>query len=73
MDEIFIADPAAVVLDTKILNKDRRPDLLRLAYGLYQESSAEAVFVISNQKVTEKLVYELESRGVPTFAPIFDS
>ena len=73
MDEIFIADPAAVVLDTKILNKDRRPDLLRLAYGLYQESSAEAVFVISNQKVTEKLVYGLESRGVPTFAPIFDS
>ena len=73
IDEVFIADPAALIFDTKATDPNNRPDLLRLAYGLYKESNAEAVFVISNQKVTEKLVYGLESRGVPTFAPIFDS
>jgi len=73
IDEVFVADRAAMILDTKVMTKDNRPDLLRLAYSLYRESNAEAVFVISNQKVTEKLVYRLEARGVPTFAPIFDS
>lgn len=73
IDEVFIADPAAVVFDTKSLPPENRPNLLRLAHSLYRESDAEAVFVISNQKVTEKLVYGLESRGVPAFAPIFDS
>lgn len=73
LDEVFVADPAAIVLDTKAMAPKDRPDLLRLAYRLYRDSDAEAVFVISNQKVTEKLVYGLESRGVPTFAPIFDS
>lgn len=33
----------------------------------------EAVVVISNQKVTRKLVYGLESRGVPAYGAIFDS
>ncbi|KAK5651721.1 hypothetical protein OQA88_11790 [Cercophora sp. LCS_1] len=33
----------------------------------------EAVVIISNQKVTKKVVYGLESRGVPTFGAIFDS
>jgi len=33
----------------------------------------EAVVVISNQKVTEKIVYGLESRGVPAYGAIFDS
>ena len=73
LDEVFVADPKALVYDTKILDPNKRPDLLRIAYGLYRDSGAEAVFVISNQKVTQKLVYGLESRGVPTFAPIFDS
>ncbi|KAF7503083.1 hypothetical protein GJ744_004330 [Endocarpon pusillum] len=73
IDEVFVADPAALIFDTKAMDRNNRPDLLKLAYGLYKESNAEAVFVISNQKVTEKLVYGLESRGVPTFAPIFDS
>jgi len=33
----------------------------------------EAVVIISNQKVTKKVVYGLESRGVPTYGAIFDS
>ncbi|KAK0629468.1 hypothetical protein B0T17DRAFT_489167 [Bombardia bombarda] len=33
----------------------------------------EAVVIISNQKVTKKVVYGLESRGVPAFGAIFDS
>lgn len=73
LDEVFAADPAALVFDTKAMDHDKRPDLLTLTYNLYRESGAEAVFVISNQSVTEELVYGLESRGVPIFAPIFDS
>jgi hypothetical protein len=73
MDEVFTADPAALVFDTKAMDYDQRPDLLKLAYNLYRESDAEAVFVISNQAATEELIYGLESRGVPAFAPIFDS
>ncbi|KAK1973998.1 tat pathway signal sequence [Colletotrichum cereale] len=33
----------------------------------------EAVVVISNQKVTRKVVYGLESRGIPAYGAIFDS
>ncbi|KAK1756743.1 hypothetical protein QBC47DRAFT_459453 [Echria macrotheca] len=33
----------------------------------------EAVVIISNQKVTKKVVYGLESRGVPAYGAIFDS
>jgi hypothetical protein len=73
IDEVFMADPKALVYDTKTVDPSNRPDLLRIAYRLYRDSGAEAVFVISNQKVTQKIVYGLESRGVPTFAPIFDS
>lgn len=73
IDEVFVADPQAMVFDTNGMGRNDRPDLMRLAYRLYRESEAEAVFVISNQKVTEKLVFGLESRGVPAFAPIFDS
>jgi ribosomal protein L14E/L6E/L27E len=33
----------------------------------------EAVVVISNQRVTRKVVYGLETRGVPAYGAIFDS
>ena len=64
------ADPEALVVNTTLQG---RPNLLQLSYELYASSEAEAVFVISNPHVTRKLVYSLESRGVPTFSPIFDS
>lgn len=73
VDEVFTADPAALFFDTSIATAGQRPDLVRWAYTLYRTSGAEAVFVISNQAVTEELVRELEPRGVPIFAPIFDS
>jgi hypothetical protein len=33
----------------------------------------EGVVVISNQRVTKKVVYGLESRGVAAYGAIFDS
>jgi hypothetical protein len=64
------ADPAAVIWDTK---KFGRPDMVGLAWQLLKESQAEAVFVISNPRVTKMVVYALESRGVAAYGPIFDS
>lgn len=70
IDHVIIADPNAVILNTTSMG---RPDLIQEAYKMYVTSGAEAVFIISNPRVTRKAVYALESRGVPTFAPIFDS
>lgn len=68
-------DSRAVIIDTRQMKKDGRgrPDLTRIAWELYKSEEAEAVFVISNPKVTRKVVYGLESRGVPAFGPIWDS
>jgi hypothetical protein len=63
-------DPNALIWDTR---KQGRPDLVRLAYEMYKEMDAEAVFVISNPKLTRKVVYGMESRGVPGFGPVWDS
>lgn len=70
IDAIYRVDPHAIVWDTR---KQGRPDMVAMTYRLYKESGAEAVFVVSNPKVTRSLIYGLESRGVPAFAPIFDS
>ncbi|KAF1931153.1 uncharacterized protein M421DRAFT_99063 [Didymella exigua CBS 183.55] len=64
------ADPQALVLDT---DAQGRPDLLRVAWGVCREMGAEAVFVLSNERVTRWVVGGLESRGVPAFGPIWDS
>lgn len=69
-EDVLRADPQACVIDTTAKG---RPNLVKLAYELYVESNAEAVFAISNPRVTRKLLYGLNSRGVPVFAPIFDS
>jgi len=70
INRVLHGDPNAIIVDTSVSG---RPDLVQEAYHLYIISNAEAVFVISNSKVTRKVVYGLESRGVPTFAPVFDS
>jgi hypothetical protein len=67
---VLDADPNAVIVNT---TKIRRPDLVGLGYALYKESGAEAVFTISNRKLTYRMMTELESRGVPSYGPIFDS
>lgn len=70
LDHVRHGDPDAIIINTTISG---RPNLVQQAYDLYTQSEAEAVFIISNPRVTRKFVYALESRGVPTFAPIFDS
>jgi ketopantoate hydroxymethyltransferase len=59
-----------VVIDTDEMG---RPDLVQVAWRCYKEVGAEAVFVLSNERVTRRVVRELEGRGVPAFGPIWDS
>ena len=70
MEMVMTVDPEAVVIDSKVMG---RPDLERVAYKEFLECGAEAVFVLSNREVTEKVVLGLECRGVPAFGPIWDS
>lgn len=67
---VLKVDSRANIIDTRFV---KRPDLVTLAYQVYHESGAEAVLVISNPKLTRKVVYGMESRGVPGFGPIWDS
>lgn len=64
------ADPGALIINTRATG---RPDMVALAYHLYLESKAEAVFVLSNPNLTRKVVYGMESRGVPAYGPVWDS
>ncbi|KAG9771312.1 Adenylate-forming reductase [Exophiala dermatitidis] len=70
IEHVRRADPEAIIINTTAAG---RPNLVRLTYEMYVSSGAEAVFIISNPRVTRNVVYALESRGVPIFAPIFDS
>ena len=47
--------------------------MVKLTYRMVQEFNAEAVMVISNQKLTQKVVYGMMSRGIPAFGAIWDS
>lgn len=57
-------------LDTRVHGK---PDMVKLTYRLVKEFNAEAVAIISNQKLTQKVVYGMMSRGIPAFGAIWDS
>ena len=70
IDSIFTADPHAVIWDTR---RHGRPNMVALTNQLYSSSGAEAVFIVSNPKVTRKVVYAMSSRGIPAYGPIFDS
>ncbi|KAL4918930.1 hypothetical protein BDW62DRAFT_217374 [Aspergillus aurantiobrunneus] len=70
VDDVYNADPGAVVHDTR---KQGRPDLVQLTWTAVQGFEAEAVVVISNEKLTKKVVYGMEARGVPAYGAIFDS
>ncbi|KAI9893295.1 MAG: hypothetical protein M1814_000424 [Vezdaea aestivalis] len=60
--------------DARIIDTARgRPDMVEITHQLYQDFNAEAVFVISNPRVTAKIVDGMNLRGVPAFGPIFDS
>jgi hypothetical protein len=68
--EVLAAQPDAVIWDTAVSGK---PDLVRLALDAVSEFDAGAVFVVSNQAATRRLVRTLQERGVPAFGPIWDS
>ena len=62
--------PGATIWDTAKLG---RPDMVRLAYNMAKSFNAEAVVVIANEKITKKIVYGLETRGIPAYGAIWDS
>jgi NAD(P)H-flavin reductase len=64
------ADPNDVIHNTKTMG---RPDMVAITYRLLRESGAEAICIISNKKLTQMVVYAMESRGIPAFGAIFDS
>jgi hypothetical protein len=70
VDAVAAAQPDAVIWDT---TEHGKPDLLQLARRAYRDFDAEAVFVVSNQAVTRRLVHGLEKLGIPAFGPIWDS
>jgi hypothetical protein len=70
VDQILHYAPDTVFYDTR---ENGKPDMIKLALKMVKEFDAEAVGVISNQKLTEKLVYGLNSRGIPAYGAIFDS
>src|SRR5438552_3624623 len=65
------ADPRAVVIDSRA--RGGRPDLLAVVYAVWKAEQAEAVFVISNRKLTMTVVEGLENMGVHAYGPIWDS
>ncbi|KAI0801910.1 nonribosomal peptide synthetase 12 [Irpex lacteus] len=70
VDHILKCSPGAVVYDTR---KHGKPDMVKLTYRMVKEFNAEAVCIISNQKLTQKVVYGMVSRGIPAFGAIWDS
>lgn len=70
VDEVAAAQPDALIWDTTERGK---PDLAQLALRACRDFGAEAVFVVSNQATTLRVVHELELLGVPAFGPIWDS
>ena len=70
INNVLAADPNAVIHDTRTMGK---PDMVAMSYKLLAESGAEAVCIISNQKLTQKVVYAMEARGIPAYGAIWDS
>ncbi len=70
VDEIEANTEAPLIWDTDARGK---PDLSALAWQAVQETGAEAVIVISNQKLTRRVIYDMERQGIPAFGAIWDS
>ncbi|EJC71643.1 hypothetical protein Rleg10DRAFT_0012 [Rhizobium leguminosarum bv. trifolii WSM2012] len=70
VDEIETHASDALIWDTDAHGK---PDLTLLAYQALRDTGAEAVIVISNQKLTRQIVYDLEGLGIPAYGAIWDS
>ncbi len=70
VDEIEDATEAPVIWDTDARGK---PNLSALALQAVRDTGAEAVIVISNQKLTRRVVHDMESLGIPAYGAIWDS
>lgn len=70
VDEILSVQPDADIWDT---TEKGKPDMVKLAYAAYKKFDAEAVICIANQKLTQQVVFGLESRGIPAYGAIWDS
>lgn len=70
VDEIEAHSDKPLIWDTDARGK---PDLSALALQAVRETGAEAVIVISNQKLTRKVVHDMESLGIPAYGAIWDS
>ncbi|WP_166418843.1 ferredoxin reductase domain-containing protein [Cochlodiniinecator piscidefendens] len=70
VDEIEAHTEDPLIWDT---DKDGKPDLSALALQAVRETGAEAVIVIANQKLTRKVVYDMETQGIPAYGAIWDS
>ncbi|PCH40033.1 hypothetical protein WOLCODRAFT_67844 [Wolfiporia cocos MD-104 SS10] len=70
VDSLLEVAPNSVIYDTR---QHGRPDLVKLTYRMVREFNAEAVVIISNQPLTQKVVYGMMSRGIPAFGAIWDS
>lgn len=70
VDEIMEHAEAPMIWDTDACGK---PDLSALALQAVRDFNVEAVIVISNQKLTRKVVHDMESLGIPAYGAIWDS
>lgn len=69
VDAIRSVDPSPMIIDTR----QGRPDLGTGVKGLAKEYSVEAVFVVSNKTLTDRVVRSLKESGVPGYGAVFDS
>ncbi|MDA7965234.1 hypothetical protein [Ruegeria sp.] len=70
VDEIEAHTEDPLIWDT---DSQGKPNLSALALQAVRDSGAEAVIVISNQKLTRRVVHDMESLGIPAYGAIWDS
>ncbi|WP_424978287.1 hypothetical protein [Leisingera sp. S232] len=70
VDEIEAHTENPLIWDTDARGK---PNLSALALQAVRDSGAEAVIVISNQKLTRRVVHDMETLGIPAYGAIWDS
>lgn len=70
LDLVKEMDSDPLIMDT---DSTGRIDMVPIIEQMAAEFSAEAICVVSNPRLTKKLVYELETKGLVAMGPIFDS
>lgn len=70
VDEIETSQPEATIWNT---TANGRADVFDLTVEAFDRSGADAVIIVANKGVTDRLVEEFTRRGVPAFGPIWDS